>query len=162
VSISGKADLYALGCCLFEMLTGQKVFDGENFAQLFEQHLRMPPRRVATLVADCPSELDQIVDQCLAKTPEKRPFNARAVQGVMLELGHSFNNAADVTETTEGTGTAEQDVSADEVHSRARQLLIEQIRTQGLTTVPDISWTRLLILITIIVAIVTVFSILNS
>lgn len=168
-AISGKADLYALGCCLFEMLTGQKVFDGENFAQLFDQHLRSPPRRVVTLVPDCPDELDQIIDQCLAKSPEERPFNARAVQGVMLELRDSYNAAS--AETTNAESASDdpststepaQDVSADEVPSRARQLLIEQIRTQGMTTVPDISWTRLLVLIAIIVAVVTAFSVLNN
>ncbi len=33
-SISGKADLYSLGCCLFEMLVGRKPFVGDNHAQL--------------------------------------------------------------------------------------------------------------------------------
>ncbi|MEL6896471.1 MAG: serine/threonine-protein kinase, partial [Planctomycetota bacterium] len=45
-TISGKADLYALGCCMFEMLTGHQPFRGANFAQLFEQHLNATPPSV--------------------------------------------------------------------------------------------------------------------
>ncbi|MEM6980719.1 MAG: serine/threonine-protein kinase [Planctomycetota bacterium] len=67
--ISGKTDLYALGCCLFEMLTNRKVFLGENFAQLFDQHLRVHPPSIGQLVGDAPEELDQIVTECLAKDP---------------------------------------------------------------------------------------------
>ncbi len=85
-NISGKADLYSLGCVLFELLTGRKPFQGSNFAVLFEQHLRTPPPKATDFVAACPPALSDIIDQLLAKRPEDRPFNARAVQGVMMEL----------------------------------------------------------------------------
>ncbi len=39
-SVSNKADLYSLGCCLFEMLVGRTPFVGDTSVQLFEQHLR--------------------------------------------------------------------------------------------------------------------------
>ncbi len=164
LAISGKADLYALGCCIFEMLTSQKVFDGENFAQLFEQHLKVTPRQVATLVPDCPPDLDDVVRQCLAKNPDDRPFNARSVQGVMFELGESYDLANANKQADLGPGNthdSEGDVSADEVHTRGRKLLIEQIRREGFAMAPDISWTRLSFLIAAIVMIVTLFSLLN-
>ena len=162
-SISGKADLYALGCCIFEMLTGQKVFDGENFAQLFDQHLKTPPRRLSTLVPDCPPELDDVVNQCLAKDPNDRPFNARSVQGVMFRLGE----ADDLKNNRQKDGGAAKkdtdadDVSADQVHTRGRQLLIDQITSEGFAMAPDISWARLAVLIAAIAIIVALFSMLN-
>ncbi len=55
--INGKADLYSLGCVLFELLCGQKPFAGTNFAVLFEQHLRKPAPRVTEFVSDCPPAL---------------------------------------------------------------------------------------------------------
>jgi serine/threonine protein kinase len=136
-TISGKADLYALGCCMFEMLTGRKVFDGENFAQLFEQHLRKDPPHVKDSVPDCPVELDAIVYQLLAKSPEDRPFNARHVQAVMLKLDEQVVAGTD--------RTAERgDVGADGVTDLGRQLLQEQIarRIRG-TPRAEVSWLKL-------------------
>tara|TARA_A100001391_G_scaffold204870_2_gene202232 strand:+ start:1398 stop:2495 length:1098 start_codon:yes stop_codon:yes gene_type:complete len=141
-AISGKADLYALGCCMFEMLTGQKVFSGENFARLFEQHLRMSPPRVSSRVPDVPAELDDIIDQCLAKRPEDRPFNARAVQGVMLTIGEKYGLSYSPSTSDPGRigppATGElapqaHDVAAESVTGKGRDLLEQQIRSrQGL------------------------------
>ncbi len=89
-TVSGKTDLYGLGCVLFEMLTGQTPFQGDNFAQLFEQHLRKPPPRVREFVADCPEELDALIYQLLEKEPDKRPFNARSVQASMLKISEKY------------------------------------------------------------------------
>ncbi len=88
--ISGKADLYAVGCVLFELLAGRTPFQGVNFAQLFEGHLRQPPPKLASLVDGCPPQLSVLVDQLLAKSPDQRPFNARAVQAVLMRLGDQW------------------------------------------------------------------------
>jgi len=85
-NISGKADLYSLGCLLFELLTGRKPFIGSNFAVLFEQHLHKAPPKVTDFVPDCPEKFSDEILRLLAKQPEDRPFNARAVQGVMMQL----------------------------------------------------------------------------
>lgn len=142
VTISGKADLYALGCCMFEMLSGQKVFLGENFAQLFEQHLRMVPPRVSELVAGVPPELDDIIHQCLAKQPEDRPFNARAVQGVMLTIGEKYGLGPTAAKPDPGIDSVAaaandgelasqpHDVAAESVTAKGRELLEQQIRSR--------------------------------
>lgn len=79
--ITGKTDLYALGCVLFEMTTGRPPYPGDNFAQIFDQHLHADPPSARALAPDCPEELDALIRQLLAKDPEQRPFSARAVQG---------------------------------------------------------------------------------
>lgn len=172
VSISGKADLYALGCCLYEMLVGRKTFNGENFAQLFEQHLRTPPPRVRDAVPDCPPELDEIIDELLRKKPEDRPFNARKVQAVMLQLDETYHThelaaktsarAESDTPAAGGGGEAAVDIAADHVMSRGRQILVQQIRDRN-EGVPErrVSWVRLLILGGLILAGIAIASALS-
>jgi eukaryotic-like serine/threonine-protein kinase len=142
--INGQVDLYALGCCLFEMLVGRKVYQGENFAQLFEQHLRGTPQRIRQFVPECPIELDEIVNQLLHKNPLDRPFNARAVQGVMLQL-QAKNGEPASSVTLEPTSKV-SDVAADNVSGDGRSMLRDQIsqsfeRTDG----RDFRWLRALI-----------------
>lgn len=166
-TISGKVDLYALGCCLFEMLTNRKVFLGENFAQLFEQHLKSPPPSISGLVGDAPPELDQIISKCLAKNPEDRPFNARVVQGVMLGIGEKYDLSAlppDAAAPTEpgdggrsGPISADRDVAAENVTEKGRRLLELQIEARfGGQPRPPVDWQRIAALAILIVLIVVI------
>ncbi len=150
--ISGKADLYALGCCVFEMLSGRKPFLGENFAQLFEQHLRVPPPHINTLVGDCPGELDEIVCQLLAKRPEDRPFNARQVQGVMCEIGEKYG----LGEAENSHGTS-KDVAAEKVTEKGRQMLSRQIKVRlGGNERAEVSWSKVAVLMGVILGITAI------
>lgn len=93
--ISGSADLYSLGCVMYEMLTGRPPYLGENFAQIWEQHLHAQPKGIQEQGITCPEWLEQLVMKLLAKKPEDRPFNARAVQGILRErLREQFGDRA--------------------------------------------------------------------
>ena len=83
--LDAKTDLYALGCLLYECLTGRPPFTGAGFADIFEQHLRRTPVPVKKVCGLVPADLDAVVSELLAKDPKDRPLNARAVQGRLAE-----------------------------------------------------------------------------
>jgi serine/threonine-protein kinase len=75
--VDHRADLYALGCVAFWMLTGRNVFEGATPIAILTQHVRDAPPTPSTLSeTKIPPELDRIVLDCLAKDPEDRPASA--------------------------------------------------------------------------------------
>jgi serine/threonine protein kinase len=87
-ALTGAADLYALGCMLFEMLVGMPAFDGNTIMQIFEAHLHKEPTPPAQLVSDCPRDLSDLVLRLLAKKPVQRPQSAAEVQAALLDILH--------------------------------------------------------------------------
>lgn len=78
-SIDGRADLYALGCLAYELLTGHPPFANLPPAQVLAAHLGSTPAPIGSRRADTPSELAKLVQQCLAKNPAERPQSASDV-----------------------------------------------------------------------------------
>ena len=77
--VDGRTDGYALGCVLYECLTGRPPFpDGRGEAVLLA-HLESPPPRVTALRPDLPPAIDQVVGHALAKSPEDRFPSCRAL-----------------------------------------------------------------------------------
>jgi hypothetical protein len=74
--VDGRADLYALGCVAFRMLTGRDVFEEHGVMPLLADHLLKAPRQVQELAPGVPAELANIVMRCLAKAPSDRPPSA--------------------------------------------------------------------------------------
>ena len=78
--VDPRADVYALGCVMYFMLTGQLVFEGETAMKLLTQHVNavpVPPSQRSELPV--PADLDDLVMACLQKDPNRRPQQAQAL-----------------------------------------------------------------------------------
>jgi eukaryotic-like serine/threonine-protein kinase len=75
--VDRRADVYALGCVAYYLLTGQLVFEADTPMKMLMQHVQavpVPPSQRSEL--PIPPELDAIVLACLEKDPNRRPQNA--------------------------------------------------------------------------------------
>ncbi len=73
-SLDARSDVYALGCVLFEALTGQLVFTGSTPMEVFsKQMLEPPPSLNAACDVQLPPELELLVARMLSKDPAARP-----------------------------------------------------------------------------------------
>jgi eukaryotic-like serine/threonine-protein kinase len=84
-TVDGRADIYALGCVAYYLLTGQLVFEAEKAFQLIAKHLQTAPvppsERTDRPIAP---ELERLILKCLAKDARDRPKSA-AQLAQMLE-----------------------------------------------------------------------------
>jgi len=70
--VDTRADIFAFGAVLYEMVTGLKAFEAETPARVLSAILRDEPARVSTIVPVTPTGLDDLIHTCLAKDPNER------------------------------------------------------------------------------------------
>jgi hypothetical protein len=86
--VDGRADLYALGCVGYHLLTGRMVFEGDNALQLILKHLQTPPVAPSVrLGAPVPEALEKLILSCLAKSPADRPVDAAVLAAALTSAG---------------------------------------------------------------------------
>jgi hypothetical protein len=95
--VDGRADLYSLGCLLFELTTGTTPFDGSSF-EILLAHLTHPAPRPGDRLANVPAVIDRLVGQLMQKRPDDRPATADAVVALiddaLAELARSGSRRA--------------------------------------------------------------------
>jgi serine/threonine-protein kinase len=75
--VDRRADVYALGCVAYYLLTGQLVFEADTPMKMLLQHVQAEPIRPSQRTElPIPRELDDLVLACLQKNPDRRPQNA--------------------------------------------------------------------------------------
>jgi len=82
-TVDGRADLYALGCMLFECLTGRPLFAGGNVLAILAKVVLEPAPRLRDALPDVAVTLDRLVTQLLAKSPDDRPDSGSAVAAAL-------------------------------------------------------------------------------
>ena len=74
-----RVDIYALGCVLFQALTGRRPFPVEGLPALINAHLNTPPPAASTLRPSVPAGLDAVIARAMAKHPDHRYPTAAAL-----------------------------------------------------------------------------------
>ena len=106
--VDPRSDLYSLGCCLYEMLTGSVPFRGATPVAVLYRHVREDPAPPRLLNPDVPAALEAVCLKALAKRPEDRYQTAaemredleRARAGGRVQAGRAGGPAAAAMATT--------------------------------------------------------------
>ena len=86
-NVDGRADIYAVGCLGYWLITGQQVFEAPSVMALIFKHIQTPPDPPSVCTElDVPPALDAAILACLAKSPDDRPADVRALDRMLAAI----------------------------------------------------------------------------
>jgi serine/threonine protein kinase len=83
--IDARADIYSLGCILYEAICGRRLFNREGLGEMLLAHVMDRPESPLSLVPDLPLRLNTLVMRMLAKDPSARPQTMDEVYGEIVK-----------------------------------------------------------------------------
>jgi len=81
--IDARSDIYAMGCVVYEMLTGEPAFSGPTPQAVIVRHLSERPRSIRTVRPEVTREMEAAVLAALAKEPMARPRSGAELVGML-------------------------------------------------------------------------------
>ncbi len=108
--VDARADVFALGCVLFECLTGRAAFAGQNPLAVWAKVLHEEPPRIAELRPELGGGLDALVASMMAKSANERPKDASAVLCALTELRCESGGVPSAPGASSGLTRSEQKV----------------------------------------------------
>lgn len=89
-TVSTRSDVYALGCTVFEMLTGHLPFEVKDPLEMLRCHAKQPPPPVSSHAPEL-AAFDPIVERALAKSPDSRHESVAAFSAAMMKAAISVD-----------------------------------------------------------------------
>jgi serine/threonine-protein kinase len=124
--VDQRSDIFSLGIVLYEMLTGTRLFSGEDIAQVTHQITgfeHVPPSRQ---VPGLPAMVDFVVARALKKDPALRYQDARELAADLATLAAEMRSREDITPTgapREGSRTVRLDEKAERIEAPAARVI---------------------------------------
>jgi serine/threonine protein kinase len=127
--VDARSDIWAVGCVLFELLTGVTAFDEPSLLELSAAILEREPVPLQTLRPDASTELENVVLRCLAKNPDERyqnvaelaialyPFGPRRARISAERCHHMLKNAGILSTELELASTYPPPLASGTTHS---------------------------------------------
>jgi eukaryotic-like serine/threonine-protein kinase len=105
--VDSRADIYALACVGYFLVTGHRIFEGTHPMQVLVQHLKSEPVPPSERIGrPVPPALERLLMHCLAKDPADRPPDAAAVAEALGAAGADDWTQADARRWWETTFTS--------------------------------------------------------
>jgi serine/threonine-protein kinase len=101
MALDGRTDIYALGCTLYESLSGYPPFMGKTKDEMRDKHLQEQPRPLYEVVPHVPESISRVILSALEKDRDFRPADAARFAA---ELRHAFDEAIASTTDEEARG----------------------------------------------------------
>jgi serine/threonine protein kinase len=102
--VDARADIYSLGCILYQMLVGSPAFAAESREQMIRRRLHEPPPHAREEIPDLPRRLDTTIARMLARSPGDRMASAAELRDALdpaLVLGSWVGSAATARRTAQ-------------------------------------------------------------
>src|SRR6185436_8817219 len=81
--LTPRADLYAFGLIVYEMLTGRRFYEARTLEELGAQHRESKAGRLSSVARDADPRLERVIRECLDESPEARPGSARSLLALL-------------------------------------------------------------------------------
>ncbi len=150
--LDGRADIYALGVMLYELLVGRPPFEAKTLKELEEQVFYRDARPLCQRLPNLPSEMDDIFQNCCAKKVTDRYDSAHELAKDLLTIAEEYANADTVVGiANEGVGPSPPTRRTAIITRRTTQkrLSLSSRRTPGKDSEQDEvapkNWTRTIV-----------------
>ena len=119
--ITRRTDLYALGCLMFQLLTGRTPFESANQPELLFKHLDEVPPSVREFNPDCPRYLEVLIADLMEKDPNDRPFDALSVQVRLDEVKTKVAEQEEQAKTRAGDAANATVADSTKAHQKKKK-----------------------------------------
>lgn len=170
-----SADLYSLGCVLYEMIVGHPPYVGDA-RTVIEMQLKAPVPKASEKALGCPRVIDQLIAKLMSKKKEDRPQSTAEVLNILNKIANEekvvitepetqSSAAEEQTAVTQEASEAEPQADAEAVpsgHGEADPALIKRLTNVPLSPSESVSVQKIAILFVVIGVAIVAFAMMNG